>query len=115
MTTSVTSTISRPAGPFSESDLAMLRGLLEQQRAFRIDQLSQLDRVNPPGPLSSEDPEVAFSLANGARAALRDVQLALWRMDDGNYGRCTGCGRWLERQRLKILPQIATCLACRPR
>jgi RNA polymerase-binding transcription factor DksA len=110
------STISRATGPFTESELAVLRGLLEQQRAFRIDQLSQLDRVNPPGPLSSsEDAEVAFSLANGARAALRDVQLALWRMDDGHYGRCTDCGGWLEKQRLAILPQIATCLGCRPR
>jgi len=96
-------------------ELAMLRGMLEQQRTFRLDQLTQLDRITPPGPLSSDDPDVARSLANGARAALRDVQLALWRMEDGNYGLCTDCGKQLEKQRLEILPQLATCLACRRR
>ncbi len=91
--------------------LAMLRTMLEEQRTFRVDQLRQLHE--PGSPLSSTDPEVVRSLTAGARAALHDVQAALWRMDEGCYGRCTGCGHPIEVHRLEILPASATCSTCR--
>jgi RNA polymerase-binding transcription factor DksA len=97
----------------STGELADLRGMLEEQRAFRIEQLMHLQRPGPQGPLGSTDPEILASLATGARAALRDVQAALWRMDDGSYGVCTACGHAVEVQRLEIVPQTAECMACR--
>ncbi len=103
----------RRARALSTGELAHLRGMLEEQRAFRIDQLRQLQRPGPRAPLGSTDPEILTSLATGARAALHDVQAALWRLDDGTYGLCTACGHPVEVQRLEIVPQTAQCMACR--
>jgi DnaK suppressor protein len=98
--------------PLSTDRLAVLRTLLEEQRAFRIDQLAQLNRPGPTGPLSTTDPEILNSLIVGGRTALHEVQAALWRMDEGTYGRCVQCADAIPAERLEILPQTARCLAC---
>jgi DnaK suppressor protein len=98
--------------PLSADQLAVLRAVLEEQRDFRVDQLAQLHRPQPQGPLSSTDPEVFRSLSSGARAALRDLQGALWRMDEGSYGLCVRCRAPIGVERLDILPQTALCLPC---
>jgi RNA polymerase-binding transcription factor len=96
----------------SADHLAALRRMLEQQRAFRVDQLAQLQLPGPHGPLSSTDPEILRSLRSGARAALRDVQAALWRMEEGRYGRCVACSAVIDPVRLEVLPQTARCMRC---
>ncbi|WP_375488589.1 TraR/DksA family transcriptional regulator [uncultured Jatrophihabitans sp.] len=96
----------------SAADVRDLRTMLEEQREFRIEQLMHLHGLGSESPLASPDPEVFRSLDDGARSALRDVQAALWRMDEGSYGRCTSCGGDVEVARLEILPQTATCLPC---
>ena len=91
-------------------DLITLRGMLDEQRAFRTEQLQQLQRPVPAGPFAGNDPDIVRSLTIAARAALRDVQAALWRMDEGEYGICTSCGDAVEPHRLEIVPQTAQCL-----
>jgi RNA polymerase-binding transcription factor DksA len=105
------STLNRTAAVSAEQ-VTQLRAMLEEQRDFRLEQLAQLHRPGPHGPLSSTNPEIFRSLADGARAALSDVQSALWRMDDGHYGSCVACGEPLETARLEILPQVARCMPC---
>ena len=102
----------RPLDSLGSDELAVLRGMLEEQREFRIEQLAQLHTLDTDAPLASGDPDVFRSLDTGARAARRDVVAALWRMDEGGYGRCTECGGAVEIERLEILPQTATCLPC---
>jgi DnaK suppressor protein len=101
----------RPAPPYAEH-LEVLRAMLEQQREFRVTQLTELHLPDPRSPLSSPDPEIFRSLVSGARAALREVQSALWRMDEGRYGRCVDCDEPVGLARLEILPQTARCMRC---
>ncbi|MFN2560073.1 MAG: TraR/DksA family transcriptional regulator [Jatrophihabitans sp.] len=101
-----------PSPRLSKEQLAVLRGMLIQQREFRVDQLTELHRPSPSGPLSSPEPEIFRSLVAGARAALHEVQAALWRMEDGHYGRCVTCDGPVEIERLEILPQTSQCMAC---
>jgi DnaK suppressor protein len=101
-----------PRAPLTDDQLSVLRSMLEQQREFRVDQLTQLHLAGPSGPLSSSEPEIYRSLVAGARAALHEVQAALWRMEEGQYGRCVTCRHPIERERLEILPQTARCMAC---
>ena len=112
MTRTTRSTLAARGEPLSGDQLAVLRSMLEEQRSFRIDQLAQLHLPGPHGPLSSTDPEVFGSLAAGARSALRDVQDALWRIDEGRYGLCTRCGDTIGLERLEILPAARYCLPC---
>lgn len=99
-------------GQLSHRQLGELRAMLEEQREFRLEQLTELHQPAPRGPLGSTDPEIFRSLVSGAREALRDIQSALWRMDEGRYGWCVSCGNTVEVQRLEILPQTARCMSC---
>lgn len=101
---------SRPG--LSAEQLEALRGMLEQQRRFRLDQLAELQAGDPSGPLCDKDRHIADSLTTGARTALRDVVEALQRMDDGRYGSCRLCGSPLEIERLEVLPQVGLCMGC---
>jgi len=96
-----------PAIP-SGAQLLAFREQLEEQRRFRLEQLSELREIDPDN--SSEVTEV---LASGARAALHEVLAALHRMDTGSYGSCTECGTALPMERLEVLPQVGQCLSCR--
>jgi sigma-B regulation protein RsbU (phosphoserine phosphatase) len=48
--------------------------------------------------------------AGGLAALLREVDLALERMDDGNYGICEECHDSIERDRLLADPLVRYCL-----
>lgn len=44
--------------------------------------------------------------------AYRDVLDALARLEQGTYGRCESCERWIDKARLKAAPEARYCLAC---
>jgi DnaK suppressor protein len=92
--------------------LAGLKLRLETQREFRVEQLTALKFPGAPGPYGSTDREVLASLFSGAKAALHEVQGALWRIEEGTYGLCTGCGAALDVESLEVVPQTARCWSC---
>jgi RNA polymerase-binding transcription factor DksA len=94
----------------SDEQLMTLREMLEEQRAFRLDQLEQLRRDEATA--TNGDREIHESLVTGARAALREVIEALARMEDGRYGTCRQCSQPLPVARLEVLPQLALCMEC---
>ena len=55
---------------------------------------------------------VAARLDSLTRASLDDVDTALARLDDGDYGICVGCDMQVPAERLEALPATAYCLAC---
>jgi RNA polymerase-binding transcription factor DksA len=79
---------------------------------FRADQLIQLAHPDAAGPLASSNREVTRALVAGARSALHAVQAALWRMDEGTYGLCTGCGAAVDAALLAAVPHTAQCADC---
>jgi DnaK suppressor protein len=86
----------------------MFRAMLDEQRRFRIDQLTA---ARIPAPTDAAR-EVAGAILQAARIALRDIDSALARMAEGTYGKCTTCGVPLRLERLEILPQAALCMEC---
>ena len=86
--------------------------MLEEQREFRLDQLTALRRPNSRSPLHGRHREITVALTVGAETALTEVLAALKRMDDGRYGGCERCGNAIEVERLEVLPQAALCLPC---
>jgi DnaK suppressor protein len=104
-------------GPLSTSELIMLREMLEQQRAFRLDQLSRLDQLDQLDRdmirlRSAAELEVDRSLRSGAESALREVDRAIARLQAGTYGKCTRCATPLEIERLEVPPHVALCMQC---
>jgi RNA polymerase-binding transcription factor DksA len=93
----------------------MLRGMLEEQRRFRIEQIAN---AQPPDSgrfgrqLTAADREINAEILRAARVALRDIEAALARLADGTYGKCTSCGTRQPIERLEVLPQAALCMDC---
>ena len=47
-----------------------------------------------------------------AELALRRIEAALRRCDDGSYGECQGCGEWIDPRRLELDPAATLCIRC---
>jgi RNA polymerase-binding protein DksA len=51
-------------------------------------------------------------LAQNEQALLEEVEAALLRIENGDYGCCQQCGLAIPAERLDALPQSATCVQC---
>jgi DnaK suppressor protein len=47
-----------------------------------------------------------------AELALRRIDAALRRCDDGSYGHCLGCDEPIDPRRLELDPAATLCIAC---
>ncbi len=56
--------------------------------------------------------EFFFELGNGDRRLLRDVVLALQKIDDGSFGTCERCSEPIAEKRLDALPFARYCIDC---
>ena len=66
-----------------------------------------VDRAN-----NSYNRELMFSLSDGERQLVLQIDAALQRMDAGAYGRCANCGRPIALQRLQAVPWARFCIDC---
>jgi RNA polymerase-binding transcription factor DksA len=102
----------------SAAELSALRENLNEQRAFRLDQLAQLWHGAPARAQRAREQaavsqlEVHIKLCASARMVLADVEAALERMDQGTYGICRQCRHPIEPARLRIVPQARYCGRC---
>jgi RNA polymerase-binding transcription factor len=46
------------------------------------------------------------------RRELEDIEAALSRIQDGQYGTCLACGGPIGLQRLRAIPEARYCIAC---
>jgi RNA polymerase-binding transcription factor DksA len=92
-------------------DVEWYRQELEQQRNFRLDQLTHLAYE---GLAASDDAgsEVTTTLTRAARTALADIDAALFRLVIGRFGECQRCGRAISEDRLRAIPMASLCLRC---
>jgi DnaK suppressor protein len=99
-----------PSSTLTREHLAALYGQLSELKAFREQQLRELEQAEPTS--DSTEQEITEALLVAARTALRDVESALARMAHGAYGRCVDCGEPMPLVRLEVLPQVARCMGC---
>jgi RNA polymerase-binding transcription factor DksA len=53
-----------------------------------------------------------LSLDHSLEIKLRDVDIALEKIEKGNYGKCSDCGKEIEEERLKAAPEAKLCMGC---
>jgi RNA polymerase-binding transcription factor DksA len=92
-------------------DLQWFRNELEQQRRFRLDQLTDLS-YEAAGVADEAQAEVTAALMTGARAVLAEIDAALFRLTIGSFGVCQRCGRAIPVDRLQAIPMAGLCLTC---
>lgn len=69
---------------------------------------------NHPADVGTElfEKEMDIALINRQRDTAEQIEGALERIDEGNYGKCEECSRSIETQRLEILPYTNVCASC---
>lgn len=105
------------------ASLPRLRARLEEQRRFRLDQLTMLVAsprhrdagwrpASPYGDPAGERDRIRAALAEGARRVLSDIETALHRIRTGRYGTCVRCGGPIPLEQLNVIPYAARCVDC---
>jgi RNA polymerase-binding protein DksA len=106
------------------TEAAPYRALLEEQREALRRQLQDMG-LDPDDP-KIENLDFDFGFADSAqstaernkllalverlREGLKDVDLALGKVEKGSYGICERCGRPIGAERLEALPAARLCL-----
>jgi DnaK suppressor protein len=103
-----------------------LRHTLSQGRDNLCERLKTLRRhqnlegVSSPGDVmdlakSLVDAETHASIIERAERQLAQINSALLRLDDGQYGICLDCGEEIPFERLKAIPSALYCIGCQSR
>jgi RNA polymerase-binding transcription factor len=62
--------------------------------------------------VSSYTREFLYSLTDGERSTLLQIDDAIVRIDDGTYGMCINCGQPMAEKRLTAVPWAPYCVEC---
>lgn len=54
-----------------------------------------------------------LSLEHNLELRLKDVNLALEKVEKGEYGKCEKCGKEIEEKRLEAIPEARLCMKCK--
>jgi DnaK suppressor protein len=72
------------------------------ERESEIEESAQLDRITT----------VESHLEERDQRQLQEIEVALDRLDNGEYGECRECGEEIGAARLKALPTATLCIDC---
>lgn len=70
------------------------------------------DEHDPEGSSTAFERAHVAALVAQARAHLDELDRALQRLEQGQYGRCEGCGEGIAPERLEVRPAATTCVRC---
>lgn len=70
------------------------------------------DEHDPEGHTIAWERQQLAALLDTARSRLAALDLAIRRIEGGDYGRCEVCGRPIDPERLDLLPTASTCVGC---
>lgn len=71
------------------------------------------DEVDSASDIVEQD--LAVSLLGSATVTLEQIEAALQRMAEGNYGRCLECNARIPAARLEAVPYATCCVSCAAR
>lgn len=110
-------------------DLAKFRKLLEDERATVLTEIEGIHAQDRTASESEETGELAdyddhqadvatetfqrerdVALEANAQAILRQVEIALKKIEAGTYGICERCGKPIQRARLEAIPYTPFCI-----
>lgn len=96
-----------------KSTLNKMLGELTERAEVIDEELSQPgDNDWEENATESENDEVMEKVGTLAAAEIRQIKLALARIESGTYGRCTECQSMIAEGRLRALPFATKCIAC---
>jgi RNA polymerase-binding protein DksA len=64
---------------------------------------------------ANEGREIGFATRTLLVERVHKLETALERLRDGDYGMCVECGEPIAAARLRVLPEVETCVRCQDR
>ncbi len=61
---------------------------------------------------NSYEREVLFELTDNERKQLTDIDIALKKIEDKDFGTCEDCGGKISSERLEAVPTATLCISC---
>lgn len=103
--------------PYKERLLALRARLVGDVKAMADIALNDAHGSNMPihmAELGSENYEQEFtlSLMETEEGVLEAIDLAIERVNEGVYGKCTACDGVIPKTRLNAIPHAAMCVRC---
>lgn len=92
-----------------------IRATLLRADAERYAQIADRIGDTEDRPLAEVLAEVSEAEAARDIAEIADIDLALQRLANGTYGKCTDCDGPIPEERLKAFPTAKRCLPCQQR
>ena len=94
--------------------LPAVRAKLHAQWQFRREQLDQLTLDATEAIVTSDHERLRIIgvLESAAESALRDIEDAQQRLEQGRYGGCESCAEQIAWERLEALPISRLCSSC---
>ncbi|MFH8798261.1 TraR/DksA C4-type zinc finger protein [Streptomyces sp. NPDC017936] len=86
------------------------RQRLEHARTSRLTQLRALAATG-----RTTDDHLLTEQKSAMERALKEIEAAFARIEDGTYGTCLGCAKPIPQERLEILPYTRHCVSCQRR
>lgn len=104
----------------TEQELAELKANLEAKLSELLDRAEKLEnKLREPGDsdwsenaVVLENQETLVALGGATEKEIGDIRLALERIANGEYGRCSRCHKSIPKARLSVLPWATTCVQC---
>jgi DnaK suppressor protein len=108
----------------SEQDLEVIKQNLIKQRQELLDEVQakyaasrEIGQSNVPdlADVSSNayNREMLLNLSEAHHRQMQDIDAALVRFDDGEYGICVGCGEDISPRRMEVRPFSRYCIECK--
>jgi RNA polymerase-binding transcription factor len=95
------------------------KDILLAKRSELAEKLSQRDGIaveRSPDALDdvqrSAEREFVITVLDRNRQLLKDIDMALERMEDGDYGTCMRCEEQISPKRLNAVPWASYCITC---
>lgn len=109
-----------------------IRTLLQERRREAVELLDSLakqfdevvdatvnsnvdDEHDPEGMTIAFERSQVSAVTQRAQDDLAEIEAALARVEDPDFGVCTGCGRTIPVERLRARPTARTCVSCAAR
>ena len=106
----------------TQVDLKEMKNRLRERRIILMEQLDiESEKILPAGNDRRNKADLAYDYAyrgrqeaklNRLESQVKEVDKALKRVKDGNYGTCTNCGKAINPERLEALPYVELCIEC---
>ena len=85
-----------------------------QEAAREIEALSETE-INDDGDYAtvSTDNMIDSAISDQQQKELQEIEYALEKIDEENYGECEMCGEFIGVERLRVKPHAKFCITCR--